>query len=340
MKNLIFFALFFIFLNTYLIAQSEYASVSPISAQSSYNDFADIDVTVTAGAGYYWFVTAVEYVYWQTGGNWENIVQKTYYDDWPYDNQWREWEIINEDIQITDIAYKGNGTFKYKFSVAVNDDDDYKEVTFTVTDVVAPAAPANFAGSWSGNHPQISWSESNAADFKEYVIEKKGINAGWIEYETITNKNTTSFVDATEDKFSIGGYLKGYVYYRMKQKDMTNNTSPLTATESFAVNVLNNVDKAGDDAPVLKVDDFALMDNYPNPFNPTTHISFNLPSAEYVTLEVYDVNGKKVNTLVSEYKEAGNYTVEFNGQSLPSGLYFYKIKAGKFSSIERMLLVK
>lgn len=338
MKIFSFIILAILFSGFSLLAD-DYAHVDEVTMSSSFNDFNAVKAAVKMTIGDAQIKGEGDYVvYYWDGDSWED----------PYeDNFWNPplpiWGTIqyDDDVYIVGIADNGNGSFRVIFRATA---DQAMHVSgysnFSVTDVVAPAAPANFAGSWSGNHPQISWSESNAADFKEYVIEKKGINAGWIEYETITNKNTTSFVDATEDKFSIGGYLKGYVYYRMKQKDMTNNTSPLTASESFAVNVLNNVDKAVDDALVLKVDDFALMDNYPNPFNPTTHISFNLPSAEYVTLEVYDVNGKKVNTLVSEYKEAGNYTVEFNGQSLPSGLYFCKIKAGKFSSIKRMLLVK
>lgn len=123
---------------TNLFAQTEFATVSPISAQASYNDFADIYVTVTAGAGYYWFMSAVEYVDWQNGSSWENVLQNQYDEDWPYDGQWHTWSISSESVQITDIAQKGDGTFRYKFSVVVNSASDDEYVTFSVNDVVAP----------------------------------------------------------------------------------------------------------------------------------------------------------------------------------------------------------
>jgi len=81
---------------TLLVAQTEYANVTTISGQASYNDFADIDLNVTAGAGYYWFFSAVQYIDWQSGGNWLNIVQVSYDDDFPYDGYWHTWGISNK----------------------------------------------------------------------------------------------------------------------------------------------------------------------------------------------------------------------------------------------------
>ncbi len=83
-----------------------------------------------------------------------------------------------------------------------------------------------------------------------------------------------------------------------------------------------------------------LMDNYPNPFNPTTKISYKIENPEFVSLEVFDVLGRKVNTLVSEYKKEGLYIVEFDGQNLSSGIYFYKFKSGNINIVKKMLLIK
>ncbi|MFZ4591361.1 MAG: choice-of-anchor D domain-containing protein [Ignavibacteria bacterium] len=85
---------------------------------------------------------------------------------------------------------------------------------------------------------------------------------------------------------------------------------------------------------------FELQQNYPNPFNPTTNIRFAVPHNELVAIKVYDVLGKEVATLLNENKQAGTYEVNFNASSLSSGVYFYKMSAGKFSSIKRMVVVK
>jgi len=85
---------------------------------------------------------------------------------------------------------------------------------------------------------------------------------------------------------------------------------------------------------------YKLYQNYPNPFNPSTTISYQLPKAAYVTLKVYDVLGKEVEELVNENKSAGIYNVTFNADDLPSGLYFYKIEAGKYSAVRKMMLMK
>ncbi len=85
---------------------------------------------------------------------------------------------------------------------------------------------------------------------------------------------------------------------------------------------------------------FELAQNYPNPFNPTTKIEFRISEKEFVSLKVYDVLGNELETLINEQKPAGNYEVEFDGKGLPSGVYFYRLKAGSFIETEKMVLLK
>ena len=92
---------------------------------------------------------------------------------------------------------------------------------------------------------------------------------------------------------------------------------------------------------------FSLSQNYPNPFNPTTKIEYSIPKESFVTLKIYDVLGREVATLVNEEKSTGKYEVEFNGNNLPagrqglsSGIYFYKLNAGDYSSVKKMILIK
>ncbi|MCD4691948.1 MAG: T9SS type A sorting domain-containing protein, partial [Calditrichales bacterium] len=87
-------------------------------------------------------------------------------------------------------------------------------------------------------------------------------------------------------------------------------------------------------------DNYALYQNHPNPFNPITHITFDLPQAGDVKLDVYNIKGQKVSQVMHGFKEAGIYEVIFDGKGLASGVYFYRLEAGKFSAIKRMLLVK
>ena len=87
--------------------------------------------------------------------------------------------------------------------------------------------------------------------------------------------------------------------------------------------------------------EFALHQNFPNPFNPATKISFDLPQDSKVSLIIYDLLGREVTRLVNnEFKVAGRYTYDFNAGSLSSGVYFYRLETDGFTNTRRMMLVK
>ncbi|MFN0157710.1 MAG: YHYH protein, partial [Bacteroidota bacterium] len=85
---------------------------------------------------------------------------------------------------------------------------------------------------------------------------------------------------------------------------------------------------------------FALQQNYPNPFNPSTIIRYQVPAASHVTLKLFDTRGNEVRTLVDETNEVGAYSIVLDGTRLSSGVYFYSLKAGRFTSVRKLLLVK
>ena len=138
------------------------------------------------------------------------------------------------------------------------------------------------------------------------------------------------------------------------------NSSPMDST--FAVRALNFVQTTGTlfagvysgntgvydygfpigikniNGSVPKV--FALHQNYPNPFNPTTTFTFDIPKSALVTVNVYDVSGRLVSTLVNEQIQPGSYKYSFDASRLSSGVYFYKITAGSFVDTKKMMLVK
>lgn len=86
--------------------------------------------------------------------------------------------------------------------------------------------------------------------------------------------------------------------------------------------------------------DFFLYQNFPNPFNPYTVISYRLSVSNLISLKVYDILGNEITTLVNQKQPAGNYRVSFKSNNLSSGIYFYKLTAGNFSETKRMVLIK
>jgi hypothetical protein len=95
-----------------------------------------------------------------------------------------------------------------------------------------------------------------------------------------------------------------------------------------------------DGSPVEMTPEFVLRQNYPNPFNPSTTIMYDLPKDSRVSLKVFDILGREVTTLVNEDQKAGRRSVEWNAIRLSSGVYFYRLEAGNFVSVKKLLLLK
>ena len=134
----------------------------------------------------------------------------------------------------------------------------------------------------------------------------------------------------------------GFIY-----ADMLAETS-VTVTQPFisALNIIGYscvdccMSAVGPEPAFLVPSSFGLEQNYPNPFNPSTTIRYSLPKESYVTLRVYNMLGQEMRTLVNEYEEAGYKSVTFDSRALPSGFYFYSLKAGGFSDTKKLLLIR
>ncbi len=88
------------------------------------------------------------------------------------------------------------------------------------------------------------------------------------------------------------------------------------------------------------IESFDIFQNYPNPFNPTTTIKYRVSELSYLTIKVYDVLGNEISTIVNEEKPAGEYVVEFGGDGLTSGIYFYQLRAGDYTDTKKMILLR
>lgn len=88
------------------------------------------------------------------------------------------------------------------------------------------------------------------------------------------------------------------------------------------------------------LDGYKLFQNFPNPFNPNTKITYHIPKNNFVKLEIFDIRGKLIQTLVNEPQVAGNYSIEVSGINFSSGVYYYKIKAGAFTETKKLILIK
>ena len=123
---------------------------------------------------------------------------------------------------------------------------------------------------------------------------------------------------------------------------VSGNTATLTTTQVYSA-----IAFVGEPSSPTGVDDpgslpakFELSQNYPNPFNPATTIEYELSSEVHVVLTVYNMLGQGVATLINEVEQPGHKSVSYNGNNLPSGLYFYRLNAGKFGETRKMTLIK
>ncbi|MBZ0181627.1 MAG: endonuclease [Melioribacteraceae bacterium] len=214
-------------------------------------------------------------------------------------------------------------------------------ISSLTTEVFVPVELTAFTGIFNEGNIELNWTTATEINNLGFEIERSVVGTSRdlsLQWETIgfvegegnsTSPKSYSFVDTKTSEVSqnLAG-LDGNLQYRLKQIDFDGN---FEYSEIITVEMLR--------ATSLPTE-FVLEQNYPNPFNPTTSIGYTVPSNEYVTLKVYDILGNEVATLVNEQKESGNYTANFDGDKLSSGLYIYKIQAGKFSQVRKMMLLK
>jgi hypothetical protein len=210
-----------------------------------------------------------------------------------------------------------------------------------------PAQPQNL--SWSGQpgqHPTLTWTANQEADLAGYNIYRFdptiGSNGLWVKLNT-SLITTNSYTD-NSITLAGGGIPSHYEHYRVHAVDQQQLESvPSEQVEVLATGLpLEKQPTGANSVPPT----FAMDHNYPNPFNPSTQIRYDLPDAGFVSLVVYDVLGRKVADLVNENREAGYHSATWNAANVSSGVYFARFTVGNeigrvvYSKMSKLILMK
>jgi hypothetical protein len=165
-----------------------------------------------------------------------------------------------------------------------------------------------------------------------------GVNVGGSQNNYQWFRNDTAIVGAIEDSLTISQISQeDYGDYMCEitsdtVSDLTLISYPITLTDT----IITSVSESQNNLPRK----FVLYQNYPNPFNPLTHIRFGLPKSSDVKIEIFDILGQKVGTLLNTKKPAGYHTIDFDATNFASGLYLYRIQVQGFVDVKKMVLLR
>ncbi len=237
---------------------------------------------------------------------------------------WREGVNTNSEMQDLDwqrVSPDSIDIWSVGFSTAGGNYHTpvYKKRMYYVS---VPVELTSFTANVKDNKVILDWITATETNNRGFEIERASSELVWEKigyvqgYGTTTEVKKYTFVD---DEVNTGTHT-----YRLKQIDL-DGTFEYSSEISVEVTV---------------PDEFNLSQNYPNPFNPSTVIEFGIPKSSFVSLKIYDVLGNEIQTLVNEEKPAGRYEVKFNGSSFSSGIYYYTLKSGDFSSTKKLILMK
>ena len=185
-----------------------------------------------------------------------------------------------------------------------------------------PVELTSFSANNVNGNVELVWKTATEKNNNGFEVERKSASGEFVKIGfvkgngTTTNQSSYSFTDKN---------VNANYSYRLKQVDFD-------GTYSYS----NIVNISANQLPTT----FALGQNFPNPFNPSTSISYSLPKAGMVTLAIFNTLGQKVKEVVNEFQEAGNYTVSLNASDLSSGNYIYNVSVNGQSINKKMLLLK
>ena len=220
-----------------------------------------------------------------------------------------DWELSGTQLWTIDSEEQSQGLYSAK-SGAIGDNEE-TAMSITIEDHRAGSISFDYKVSSEGNYDKLFF----YIDGEEKNVWSGEVNWTNVSYDLEAGSHTFMW-KYTKDVNQAGGSDCGWI---------DNIVFPLPQTS------INEE---------LTPDRVSLSQNYPNPFNPTTQISFSLPSSSDINLSIYNGNGQMVKTLVNENMVKGVHSVEFNGEELNSGLYFYRLTTNEQTITKKMILVK
>jgi predicted nucleotidyltransferase len=207
-----------------------------------------------------------------------------------------------------------------------------------------PTAPTGLGSSVSGSSAVLAWSKAtdsqtaqNSLTYNvrlgttplgvEGISPMANVMTGYRKVPKIGNTNH-------RNTWTVKNLLPRTYYWSVQTIDNGFSGSPFAAEQSFSITT--SVKQVGNLTPT----EYSLSQNFPNPFNPTTNIQFDLPRTSPVLLKIYSALGIEVAILVSQTLPAGTYKVDWDAANLPSGVYFYRLQAGEFVQTRKLVLLK
>jgi hypothetical protein len=186
---------------------------------------------------------------------------------------------------------------------------------------VLPVELTSFIATQSNGIVNLQWSTATELNNNGFEIQRKDVQSDWRTLGFVKGNGTTT--DPKDYSFSDQPTGTGKYSYRLKQIDFNGN---------FSYSDVVNVE--------IIAAEYKLYNNYPNPFNPSTIIAYSLPVDGFVTLKVFNAIGELVTELISENQTAGQHQLNFNANTLPSGIYFAELRANDNVQRIKMMLVK
>lgn len=185
------------------------------------------------------------------------------------------------------------------------------------------------------NTPYLTWEAPNVSEEIDYYK----VERAWGEngFGTIATTTNTNYLDY-EIFWGTGGNTQ-FIQYRVLTV-YEDEYIPQDYSNTQKLMVSPDLQKQKSHSNELANFNYELYQNFPNPFNPSTRIEFELPKDGFVNLKVFDILGRELETLVDAYKNKGKYTVEFNANNLSTGIYFYEIRSNEFVVRRKMILMK
>ncbi|GEM_PF-1073706 len=230
------------------------------------------------------------------------------------------------------VTIDAGGTYDFYFGIAIGGDDNEVISNMATAEdkylnTILPVELTSFTAAVQNDVVNLNWVTSSELNNNLFEIERRTVESNsfseWIKigyragYGTTADQHQYSYSD------NVSNLPAGKIQYRLKQIDYNGS---FEYSDIVEVTLLPN--------------DLTLSQNFPNPFNPTTTISFTIPEKDFVTLKVFDLNGQEISTLIKSTMDGGSYNINFDANKLPSGVYVYSLSTSKTHFSRKMTLIK